>query len=222
MHLSGSPLDYLLAFFGGILISLTPCVYPLIPITAGYIGINSASSKKKGLFLSLAYVTGMALTFSALGLFASLTGKIFGLISSHPITYIIVGVVIFLFGLAMLDVFPLILPNFIRLPKSKKGGYFPAFILGLASGLIVGPCLTPALGAILAYLATKQNILYGASLLFVFAYGMGVIFILIGTFSGLFLRIPKLNKWMVYIKKFIGVIIIITGIYFIFTGIGRI
>jgi len=222
MHLSGSPLDYLLAFFGGVLISLTPCVYPLIPITAGYIGVNAASSKLKGLFLSLVYVTGMALTFSALGLIASLTGKIFGVISSHPVTYIAVGIVILIFGLSMLDVLNLILPSFFRLPGLKKGDYFSTFILGLASGLIVGPCLTPALGAILAYLTTKQNIFYGATLLFVFAYGMGVIFILAGTFGGLLLGYPKLNNWMVYIKKFIGVVIITVGIYFIITGIGRI
>ena len=221
MHLSGSPLDYLLAFFGGVLISLTPCVYPLIPITVGYIGVNSASSKLKGLFLSLFYVTGMALTFATLGLIASLTGKIFGSISSHPITYITVGVIILIFGLSMLDVFTFFLPNFIRLPKFKKGDYFSIFILGLVSGLVVGPCLTPALGAILAYLATKQNIFYGATLLFTFAYGMGLIFILMGTFSGVFLGIPKLNKWMGYIKKFVGVLIILMGIYFIFTGIGR-
>lgn len=221
MNLSGSPLDYVFAFLGGILISLTPCVYPLIPITAGYIGVNSASSRLKGLFLSFIYVTGMALTFSSLGLFVSLTGKIFGVISSHPLTYISVGVIIFIFGLSMLDVFNLILPNFIQLPKVKKGNYFSIFILGLVSGLVTGSCLTPVLGSILAYLATKKNIFYGSTLLLTFAYGMGLVFLLVGTFSGMLLSLPKLNKWMVYIKKIMGAVILLTGVYFIIEGIGR-
>jgi thiol:disulfide interchange protein DsbD len=216
-----NPVDYLIAFLGGVLISFTPCVYPLIPVSAGYIGVRAGGSKFKGFTLSLVYVTGVALTYSALGLFASLTATFFGRISSSPVTYLFVGGVIVLFGLSMLDLFTIPLPRIIRLPTLKKQIYFSTFILGLSSGLIVSPCLTPVLASILAYLITKKNLLYGATLLFSFAYGMGLILILVGTFSAVLVNLPKSGKWMIYIKRFFSFLLIGMGIYFIYTGLRR-
>lgn len=221
MNLSGSPLDYLFAFLGGVLLSFTPCVYPLIPISIGYIGINAAGSKRKAFVLSLAYVTGVALTYSLLGLIASLTGRIFGAISTHPLAYIATGAIIVLFGLSMLDIFNLTLPNIIKLPGHKKKNYFSTFVLGLASGLIISPCVSPALAAILAYLAAQKNILYGITLLFSFAYGMGLILILAGTFSGVLAGLPRAGKWLAYLKKLAGLIIMSMGMYFIYLGMRR-
>ena len=222
MNLSGNPLDYLVAFSGGVLVSFTPCVYPLIPISAGYIGLNVSGSKLKGLGLSLAYVTGLAVTYSVLGLLASLTGTIFGRVSANPLTHLFVGIAIILFGFSMLDLFAIPLPQIIRLPVLKKGSYFSTFFLGLVSGLIASPCLTPVLGAILVYLTTRKNLLYGATLLFSFAYGMGLVLILIGTFSALLINLPRSGKWMVYIKKTCALFLMGTGLYFIFTAIRRI
>ncbi len=223
MNMSGNPVNYLAAFFGGVLVSLTPCVYPLIPITSGYVGINSAGSKFKGLILSLVYVTGIAVTYSLLGLLASLTGKIFGQISTHPLTYFFVGGIIILFGLSMLEWLVVPFPNIIKkLPSHKKQNLFGAFFFGLISGLVVSPCLTPVLGSILLYLATKKNILYGMTLLFIFAYGMGIILILVGTFSAALLNLPRLGKAMIYIKKTAALILIGMGIYFITLSLRRI
>lgn len=221
MNLSGSPLDYLFAFLGGLLLSFTPCVYPLIPISIGYIGINAAGSKLKAFALSLTYVTGIALTYSVLGLLASLTGRIFGVISTHPLTYIVSGAIIVLFGLSMLDIFNITLPRIIKLPGHKKENYFSTFVLGLVSGLMISPCVSPALAAILTYLAAKKNILYGITLLFSFAYGMGLILILAGTFSGLLIGLPKAGKWLAYMKKSGALIILSMGIYFIYLGMRR-
>jgi len=221
MNLSGNPLDYLVAFSGGVLVSFTPCVYPLIPISAGYIGVNATGSKLKGLGLSLAYVTGLAVTYSVLGLLASLTGTIFGRVSANPLTHLFVGIAIIVFGFSMLDLFAIPLPQIIQLPVLKKGSYLSAFFLGLISGLIASPCLTPVLGAILGYLTTKKNLLYGATLLFSFAYGMGLVLILVGTFSAVLLNLPKSGKWMVYIKKTCAFILIGAGLYFIFVAMRR-
>lgn len=214
--------DYLRAFLGGIGVSLSPCVYPLIPITAGFIGATSAGSKLKGFLLSLVYVTGIAVTYSILGLLASLTGTIFGKITSSPIIYFLVGIVIILFGLSMLEIFTISLPNIIKPQILRKKNYFSIFLLGLSSGLIVGPCLTPVLGAILLYLTTKRNLLYGAGLLFSFAYGMGLVLIVVGTFSAVLVSLPKLGKWMVYIKRASAFMLIGIGLYFIFVAIRRI
>ena len=221
MSLSGSPLDYLIAFAGGVLVSFTPCVYPLIPISASYIGIKAAESKLRGLGLSLTYVTGLAVTYSVLGLAASLTGTLFGKFSSGPLSHLLAGMAIILFGFSMLDLFRIPLPNIIKLPPLKKQGYFFTFFLGLISGLIVSPCLTPVLGSILVYLTTRKNLLYGVTLLFSFAYGMGLVLVLIGTFSAALLKLPKSGKWMVYIKKTCAFILIGAGLYFIFIAVRR-
>ena len=222
MSLSGSPLDYLSAFLGGVLISFTPCVYPLIPISAGYIGLNAGNSKFRSFTLSIIYVTGVAVTYSILGLIASVTGQIFGKISSQPVTYLIAGLLIIFFGLSMLDIFTIPLPNIVKLPKQhKKHNYLSTFALGLVSGLVIGPCLTPALAGILTYLAAKKNIVYGMTLLFSCAYGMGLVLILVGTFSGVLAGLPKSGRWMVYAKRLAAGIILFSGAYFVYTGIRR-
>lgn len=221
MNLSEGPLNYLVAFLGGVLASFTPCVYPLIPVSISYIGVRSAGSKLKGLILSLIYVTGIAVTYSILGLLASLTGSIFGRISSSPLAYFFAGIIMILFGLSLLDLFILPSFNFIKPPAFKKENYFSTLLLGLVSGLIVSPCLTPVVGSILVYLTTKKNLFYGATLLFSFAYGMGLILIVCGIFSSLLMNMPKSGKWLLYIKKAYSFILIGMGLYFIYAGLRR-
>lgn len=221
MSLSGGPLDYLVAFVGGFLMSLTPCVYPLLPISVSYIGANSLGSKSRSFILSLIYVTGMAITYAGLGIIASLTGRIFGVISSSPFTYIFFAAVIIIFGLSMLEVINIPLPVISMKPQLKKPNLFSVLLLGLTSGLVISPCVSPVLGSILAYLAIQKKILYGASLLFVFAFGMGLIFIAAGVFSGLIFSLPKSGKWMVYIKKGCGSVLVALGIYFAVVGFAR-
>jgi thiol:disulfide interchange protein DsbD len=220
MNLSGSPIDYVFAFLGGVMLSLTPCVYPLIPVSVSYISARS-NSKPKGFILSFIYVTGLAFTYSILGLAASLTGKIFGSISNHPLTYLVVGLVIVVFGLVMLDLFNMPFRTNFNNPVLKKKGYFAIFLLGVTSGFIISPCLTPVLGSILSYLATRKNIFYGMSLLAVFAYGMGLIFLLSGTFAGILVNLPKTGRWSVYLKKIAGIVLVLMGLYFIYLGIRR-
>ncbi|MFH0935559.1 MAG: cytochrome c biogenesis protein CcdA [Candidatus Omnitrophota bacterium] len=222
MNLSVNPADFLLAFFGGMLVSFTPCVYPLIPVSAGFIGIRSAGSRLKGLALSLVYVAGIAVTYSALGLIASLAGTFFGRISSSPAAYITAGAVIIFFALFMSGLFALRLPAIPGFSGGNKNGYLAVFLLGLTSGLITSPCLTPVLGSILAYLAAKKNLVYGVLLLFSFAYGMGFILIIAGTFGSLILAVlPKSGKWMLYLKRLYAFILLGAGLYFIYAGLRR-
>ncbi|MDD5129251.1 MAG: cytochrome c biogenesis protein CcdA [Candidatus Omnitrophica bacterium] len=221
MQFLGSPFDFLVAFFAGFLASLTPCVYPLIPVSAGYVVGNAQNSKSKGFFLSLFYVTGLAATYSFLGILAVLTGSFFGKFSSNPLVNLISGAVIFIFGLSMFGLFDLNLNWHLKLPQSKKGSYFSAFILGLVSGLMISPCLSPILGSILAYLATRQNLFYGGFLLLCFSYGMGLIFILIGTFGTGIVGLPKSGNWMLKIKKVCAALIVLAGIFFMYTAIRR-
>ncbi|MCX5709907.1 MAG: sulfite exporter TauE/SafE family protein [Candidatus Omnitrophica bacterium] len=221
MILSGKPVDLIISFLGGIFMALTPCVYPLIQVTVGYIGAKSGGSRVKGFILSLNYVLGIAVTYSFLGLLASLTGKIFGAVSANPITHIIVGAIIVTLGLSMLDLFAIPVFRFVKLPEAKKNNNFSAFLVGLVSGLVASPCLTPVLGSILAFLTIKKSLAYGTLLLFTFALGMGLPLIVIGTFIASLTGIPKLGRWMDYIKKALAIILIVAGLYLAISAIRR-
>ena len=217
-YLSASPfLAYIAVFLSGVLTSFTPCVYPMIPITIAYIGGRSGESRLKGLFLSIFYVIGMAATYSALGAFAALTGKLFGAASTNPILYLVVANIFIFLGLSMLDVFTLPIPSFLtsRQPGKKSGGYFGAFIVGLLAGTVAAPCTAPVLGVVLTYVAAEQNVIYGITLLFIFSIGLGTLLIIVGTFAGLMSSLPKTGTWSVVIKKFFGWVMIGTGEFFL-------
>ena len=214
-YLQGSlALAFIAAYVGGIFASLTPCVYPMIPITVGVIGnSNIGGSKLRGFQLSLTYITGIAFTYAALGMFAAVTGRFFGTVNTSPWSFLIVGNIILLLGLGMLDVFKL--PTFAPNMNTKIKGIPEVFVVGMASGLVAGPCTAPVLGALLAYVASTGNLLLGASLLFVFSFGMGTILILVGTFSGMLASLPRSGNWMVIIKKTMGVLMIGLSEYFL-------
>jgi thiol:disulfide interchange protein DsbD len=157
----------------------------------------------------------MAIVYAALGAFASLTGTLFGIWAASPWTYIVVSNVILVLALSMLDVFQLPTPQFLTNwnPKRKGKGYVSALLVGAASGLVVGPCTAPALGAALAYVGTKGNVAFGTSVLFVFALGMGVLMIVLGTLSGALAAMPRSGQWMVRVKKAFGVVMIVIAEY---------
>jgi thiol:disulfide interchange protein DsbD len=202
-----------LAFLGGVLASLTPCVYPMIPITAGVIGhANVGGSRWRGFGLSLTYVTGMALTYAALGVFAAATGQFFGAVNSSPWTFLLVGNVILFFGLGMLDVIQL--PSLASNLGRRRLGLSGIFVAGISSALIAGPCTTPVLGTLLAYTASTHSLLTGGLLLFAFSFGMGALLLGVGTFSSFLSSIPRSGEWMVKIKKGMGVLMLLLAEYF--------
>lgn len=216
MILQGNIWDYVAVFSGGLVVSFSPCVYPLVPVTLGFIGVQAGASRLRGLSLSFIYVSGIAVTYSILGLVASLTGKLFGQVSSHPVSFLIVGNACIIAGLSFFDVINISFTG-IRLANKVKTtrGYLSTFLIGLVSGLVAGPCVAPALVAILGYVAKRQNVLYGMSLLLVFAFGMGFLLILVGTFSSIFLNLPRSERWLTGIKKFCGFILLAIGEYFL-------
>lgn len=221
MNLSGSPLDFVYAFLGGLAVSLTPCVFPLIPVTAGYIGVEAAGSRIKGFVFGFVYVSGVAVTYAVLGMGASLTGSMFGRVNSHPLTHLAVGAIIVMFGLAMFDLFRIPLPHAGRVTSLKKGSYISTFVLGLSSGFVVAPCTTPVLGTILVLLSQKSNAVYGGFLLLCFAYGMGAILLISAVFSTFLTTLPKAGAWTGILKKLYALILVAAGAYFIINAIRR-
>lgn len=168
-----------------------------------------------GLVISLIYVLGMAITYCALAVAAALTGQLFGQIQNTPIVYIIVANMLFFFAMVLSDLVPL--PTFGTFFHDKivHKNLWTVLLFGMAAGLVVGPCTGPVLATLLLYVASKQNILNGIGLLFFFSYGVGTSLILVGTFSGLLAVLPRSGVWLVRIKQFCGLVLIILGQYFL-------
>ena len=218
VYLHGSfILAYSAAYLGGVFVSFTPCLYPVIPITLAFIGAHGSGSKVKGFVLSLTYVLGMSLTYTALGAVAALTGKLFGQIQTNPWTYFIVANICILMGLSMLEVFmlPVRVPGFLTKVQSRRKGLLGSFFIGAVSGLVIGPCTAPVFAVLLSYVATSQDTIFGMSLFFIFALGMGTFLIILGTFAGLLASIPKSGMWMTRINHMSGWILLAIGEYFL-------
>ncbi len=212
---------FLAAYLGGVLVGFTPCTYPLIPITVGFIGAQGSPSKLRGFLLSLFYVFGLAITYSIMGALAVLSGRIFGQMQTNPWTYFIMANLCIFMGLAMMDVFSIGLPvpqKLVRLADGKKKGFFGSFLIGATSGIIIGPCTAPVLGVLLGFVALRTNLILGMSLLFVFAFGMGTLLIIAGTFAGIIAALPRTGKWMTKINYVFGWILIGAGEYFLYTA----
>jgi len=196
------------------LASFTPCVYPLIPVVATYIGSKAVGGKGKvSLFwLCLSYVIGMSVVYSSLGIIAALTGSLFGRISTNPWSYFVVANVFILLGLNVLEVIPLpvLAPG-----NVSRGGVMGAFLVGATSGLVTSPCTTPVLGAVLLFVSRTQNVVWGGVLLFSFSLGMGFLLLIVGLFSGLMVSLPRPGRWMELIKKFFGFALLGIGEYFL-------
>lgn len=207
-----------LCFLAGVASSLTPCIYPLIPITIGILGSRQSESKLKGFSLTLAYVFGIAATYAGLGLLAALTGSLFGSISSNPWVMIGVGIVIMILALNMLDAIPFNLTfiNNLLGSKNRKPGILANFLYGMTFGLIASPCTAPPLAAILTWVGSTHNLVLGPLFLFAFALGMGSLLIVLGTFSTFLTRLPRSGDWMVRIKKTMGFLMVIMAGYFVF------
>ncbi len=194
--------------------SLTPCVYPLVPVTAAVIGgANVSGRRRDGFFLSLLYVLGMALAYALLALVAAMTGRVFGLTQNSPWVLGTSAALFIFFACVLFDIIHL---PFLRLfPAIKPHNPWAVLAMGAASGLMVGPCTAPALGALLVYIASRQNVVYGAGLLFVFACGLGFSLILAGTLGGAFTARLRSGIWMAWIKKGAGVVLLAFAGYYL-------
>lgn len=219
---TGSFFAFLIVFIGGVLTSFTPCVYPMIPITISYIG-GSAKGKLGGFFLSLFFVLGIALMYSSLGLIASLTGGLFGSAMQSTPVLVVVGLVFFAMGASMLGAFDLAVPSGVqsKLQSGPRTGVIGAIFMGMVTGIVASPCVGPVLVVLLTGVAKYCSPVYGFFLLFTFACGLGLLFIIIGTFAGALSALPQAGQWMDTVKHVFGVILIAMGIYYVRTLIGQ-
>jgi thiol:disulfide interchange protein DsbD len=193
-------------FAAGVLTSLTPCVYPMIPIVASVVGGGAGTrpSRRRVVGLTAAYCIAMAGVYAALGLFAGLTGSLFGAISSSPWLYLLMANALLLFALMMLDVIRVPLPERLLTQAAtleSRGRYGGAAAMGATSGLVAAPCGAPVFATILTWIGTTQNAALGGLYLFVFSLGMSALLVGVGLFAGLAPRLPRAGVWMVWVKR---------------------
>lgn len=215
-RLSSSPLTALpVLFLAGVLTSLTPCIYPMIPITMAIVGGTTvgetAPPRRRVILLTLAYISGLALAYATLGLIAGLTGTMFGTISTNPWLYFAMANLLVLAALAMLDVIPVRLPAALvrKASTAGTGGRVGgAFVMGSMSGLVAAPCGAPVFAAVLTWVGTTGSAVLGFLYLFVFSLGMCALLVVVGLSAGAAVRLPKPGSWMVWVKRGFAVIMI--------------
>jgi len=217
--LSNLPLIYILliAFAIGIAASFTPCIYPMIPITLGILQSQASTSVGRNFLLATSYVTGMATIYAVLGYFAATTTMILGQWLANPWIILLLILLFLYLAFSMFGFYEIYVPRFLRGGKTVKvkGSILYSFVFGAISGTAASPCLTPALALLLGFVAKKGSPIIGFFTLFSFALGLGMLLIIVGTFSNTITNLPRAGVWMNEIKKFFGFLLIGVSIYFL-------
>jgi thioredoxin:protein disulfide reductase len=206
---------YASVFVGGFLTSLTPCVYPLIPITVSLFGARGDDvPRRRAIALASLYVAGIGVMYAALGVGSALAGRAFGTFMANPWVMAPIAVLFIVMAVSMFGAFELALPSAMQQRLSSVGGrgFFGAFAMGLVGGIIAAPCTGPVLASILAYVATTKSVVLGGSLLVTYALGMGVLFFAIAAFA---VALPKSGAWMEGVKSVFGVVMLVAALYFL-------
>ncbi len=204
----------LAALAGGFVVSLTPCVYPMVAVTVSVFGAREARSRWEGAALSAAFVLGIVAMFVPLGVVAGLTGSMFGSVLQNRWVIVAMALLFLVLAASLFGAFELGLPAALtnRLATLGGIGYRGAFLLGLACGLIASPCTGPVLTGILAWIAQTKSAGMGALAMGAFALGLGVPFFVVGAFA---VQLPKSGRWMVHVKSLLGIVLVVVALYFL-------
>jgi thiol:disulfide interchange protein DsbD len=213
---SGLLIGLLFVFLGGLALNLTPCVYPLIPITVGYFGGQSEGSTTKLFFMGVLFILGLSVTYSAIGVITSLTGAVFGALLQSPIVILIIVAIMLGLSLSMFGVYEFKLPDsFVNKAGGAKAGLYGAFFMGLTMGIVAAPCIGPFVLGLVTYVATKQDPYFGFLLFFVLAVGLGTPYLFLAVFSGKIKKLPRAGEWMDAVKHIFGFILVGMALYFL-------
>ena len=209
----------LLAYLLGLGLTLTPCVYPLIPVTIGVVGATSAGGRVGALLRSLLYVLGISITYSAVGVVAAAGGGLFGQVANGPAVSIALAVAFVLLAGGMFDVYTIDLSSQrlqrLQLALRGKAGLAGVLDIGMLSGAAATACIAPVIVAALGYVATSGSLLLGWTVFFAMAWGMGTPLVLVGTFAGLAQSLPKSGQWMVTVKHALGGLLLACAVWFV-------
>ncbi len=213
---SGLVYTLLFIFIGGLALNLTPCVYPLIPITISYFAGQSTDRRRGLVWRAVIYVLGMAITYSVLGLLAAFTGELLGSALQNPWVLIFIAVVLIGLALSMFGLYEIRIPQSLALLGGKnRTGYLGTLLMGLTVGLIAAPCIGPFVLGLLTYVGNLGDPYMGFLMFFVLALGLGIPFLVLGIFSGAITHLPRSGAWMVWVRNLFGFVLIGMAIYFL-------
>ncbi|MBN2011678.1 thioredoxin fold domain-containing protein [candidate division KSB1 bacterium] len=212
----GLPYALIAFFVFGLALNLTPCVYPVIPLTVGYFGGQSGKSKGSAFMMALAYVIGIAVVFALLGLISGLAGKQWGFLFQNTWFVIAIAMVILAMAASMFGAFEITVPAWLMgsLGKSREGNV-GALVMGLTVGVVIAPCAAGIIIGLVGLVAKLGIVAKGTLLFFVMGLGLGLPYLILATFSGLLSKIPQSGMWMVWVRKFFGILLIGVAIYFL-------
>jgi len=206
-------------FAGGLALNLTPCVYPMIPITVSFFGGRTAGktpSQLKLVLHGLCYLTGLALTNSILGVAAALTGGLMGAMLQNPVVLLAVAGILILFATSLFGMWDLRLPGpLTRMASKSYTGYFGSLFMGLTLGVVAAPCIGPFVLGLLTWVASIGNPWLGFLVFFILSLGLGLPLFVLALFSGQLQRLPRSGGWMIWVRKLMGWILVGMAAYFI-------
>ncbi len=207
----------LIAFFVlGLALNLTPCVYPVLPITVSFFGGRSAENKTAGFFSALLYVFGIAIVFSALGLISGLAGKQWGFLFQNAWFTAVIALIILSMAASMFGAFEIVVPSWLLTKMGgAREGAVGAFIMGLTVGVVIAPCAAGIIIGLVGLVAKLGIVVKGAILFFMMGLGLGLPYLILGTFSSLLTKLPQSGMWMIWIRKLFGVLLVGVALYFL-------
>jgi thiol:disulfide interchange protein DsbD len=208
----------LLVFVWGLGLNLTPCIYPMIPLTVGYFGAQAKGRMSSRLWLAFLYFLGIAIMYSTLGVVAAATGGLFGAALQSPIVLIVVAAILVALALSMFGVWEIRLPTFLmRAGGGARQGSLGALVMGLTVGIVAAPCIGAVVAALLIYVAEMGDLFLGFWLFFVLSCGLGLPFMVLAIFSSSISSLPKSGEWMSWVKRLFGIVLVIMAVYFLRT-----
>ena len=203
-----------LIFLGGLALNLTPCVYPLIPITISYFGAQASGSKAQSILMGIFYALGMSVTYSALGLFAALSGSLLGTALQNPLVVLFVAGILVALGTSMFGAFEIRVPQKLALAGNKnRSGLFGSMVMGLLVGFIAAPCIGPFVLSLLVYVGQVGDPFMGFLLFFILSLGLGLPYIFLAAFSSSLTKLPRSGEWMEGVKILFGLIMFGLALY---------
>jgi thiol:disulfide interchange protein DsbD len=218
----GLPVTLGLVFLAGLALNTTPCVYPIIPITIGFFANQAEGRLSRTSLMAASYVLGMAITYSALGVAASMTQGIFGAALQHPLVLLSLAGLMVAMALSMFGLYEFRLPlSFGRLVPQGSQGSLGALVMGLTMGIVAAPCIGPFVIGLLVHVSNKGEPVYGFFMFFVLALGLGLPYLFLGTFSGALKKLPRSGEWMVAVRRLFGLVLLAMALYFLHPLLGR-
>ena len=203
-------------FAGGLALNLTPCIYPLIPITVSYFGGQSAQSQRNLVIHGACYIGGLATTNSLLGVTAALTGGLLGSFLQHPVVLTLVAAVLIFFATSLFGFWELRLPYFLTQAASKNyTGYLGSLFMGLTLGIVASACIGPFILGLLTWVASLGSLWKGFLIFFILSLGLGLPLFFLAFFSGQLDKLPRSGEWMQWVKKLLGWVLVGMAAYFI-------